>query len=183
VLTPTRELAVQIDESFAAYGRYTSVTGQVIYGGVSQHTQTLALRNGTDVLVATPGRLLDLMNQGYVHLDHLELFVLDEADRMLDMGFINDVKKIIRALAAGASNLVFLRYHACAHRAACRQPAVLSGESGSDPGFVYRRADRAIGISCSQTQQASACWCTCCKLPASNVPCCLPVPSTALTAW
>jgi ATP-dependent RNA helicase RhlE len=107
VLTPTRELAVQIDESFAAYGRFTSVTGQVIYGGVSQHTQTLALRNGTDVLVATPGRLLDLMNQGYVHLDHLELFVLDEADRMLDMGFINDVKKIIRALPQERQTLFF----------------------------------------------------------------------------
>jgi ATP-dependent RNA helicase RhlE len=107
VLTPTRELAVQIDESFAAYGRNTNVTGQVIFGGVSQHTQTQALRNGTDVLVATPGRLLDLMNQGYVHLDHLELFVLDEADRMLDMGFIHDVKRIIRALPQERQTLFF----------------------------------------------------------------------------
>src|SRR5437660_345422 len=92
VITPTRELAIQITESFASYGRYTSVKHEVIFGGVSQHAQTLALRNGTDVLIATPGRLLDLMNQGYVHLDHLEHFVLDEADRMLDMGFIHDVK-------------------------------------------------------------------------------------------
>ena len=107
VLTPTRELAVQIDESFAAYGRNTGVTSQVIFGGVSQHTQTLALRNGTDVLVATPGRLLDLMNQGYVHLDHLEVFVLDEADRMLDMGFIHDVKRIIRALPQERQTLFF----------------------------------------------------------------------------
>ena len=107
VLTPTRELAVQIDESFAAYGRNTSITGQVIFGGVSQHTQTQALRNGTDVLVATPGRLLDLMNQGYVHLDHLEIFVLDEADRMLDMGFIHDVKRIIRALPQERQTLFF----------------------------------------------------------------------------
>jgi ATP-dependent RNA helicase RhlE len=107
VLTPTRELAVQIDESFAAYGCHTAITGQVIYGGVSQHTQTQALRNGTDVLVATPGRLLDLMNQGYVHLDHLEILVLDEADRMLDMGFIHDVKRIIRALPQERQTLFF----------------------------------------------------------------------------
>ncbi len=107
ILTPTRELAVQIDESFAAYGRHTNATGQVIFGGVSQHAQTLALRNGTDILVATPGRLLDLMNQGYVHLDHLEVFVLDEADRMLDMGFIHDVKRIIRALPQERQTLFF----------------------------------------------------------------------------
>jgi ATP-dependent RNA helicase RhlE len=107
ILTPTRELAVQIDESFESYGKYTGLKHDVIFGGVSQHTQTLALRNGTDVLVATPGRLLDLMNQGYVHLDHLEIFVLDEADRMLDMGFINDVKKVIRELPAQRQTLFF----------------------------------------------------------------------------
>jgi ATP-dependent RNA helicase RhlE len=107
VLTPTRELAVQIDESFASYGRFTGIQQQVIFGGVSQHAQTLALRNGTDVLIATPGRLLDLMNQGYVHLDHLEMFVLDEADRMLDMGFIHDVKKIIRELPQQKQTLFF----------------------------------------------------------------------------
>jgi ATP-dependent RNA helicase RhlE len=107
ILTPTRELAVQIDESFESYGRFTGLKHDVIFGGVSQHTQTLALRNGTDILVATPGRLLDLMNQGYVHLDHLEIFVLDEADRMLDMGFINDVKKVIRELPAQRQTLFF----------------------------------------------------------------------------
>jgi ATP-dependent RNA helicase RhlB len=96
ILTPTRELATQISESFQSYGRYTNVKQEVIFGGVSQHPQTIALRNGTDVLIATPGRLLDLMNQGYVHLDYLELFVLDEADRMLDMGFIPQVRQIIR---------------------------------------------------------------------------------------
>ena len=98
VLTPTRELATQINESFASYGRHTGLKHDVIFGGVSQYAQTSALRNGTDVLIATPGRLLDLMNQGYIHLDHLEIFVLDEADRMLDMGFIHEVKKIIREL-------------------------------------------------------------------------------------
>ena len=107
ILTPTRELAVQISESFQTYGRYTKVKQEVIFGGVSQHTQTLALRNGTDVLIATPGRLLDLMNQGYVHLDHLELFVLDEADRMLDMGFINDVKKVMKALPRQKQTMLF----------------------------------------------------------------------------
>ncbi|HVG42999.1 MAG TPA: DEAD/DEAH box helicase, partial [Chitinophagaceae bacterium] len=107
ILTPTRELAVQIDESFDAYGKNTGLQHQVVYGGVSQHTQTLALRNGTDILIATPGRLLDLMNQGYIHLDHLEIFVLDEADRMLDMGFINDVKKIIRELPREKQTLFF----------------------------------------------------------------------------
>jgi len=107
VLTPTRELAVQISESFQTYGRYTGIKQEVIFGGVSQHAQTIALRNGTDVLIATPGRLLDLMNQGYVHLDHLEIFVLDEADRMLDMGFIHDVKKLIKALPAQKQTLLF----------------------------------------------------------------------------
>ena len=107
ILTPTRELAVQISESFQTYGRYTGITQQVIFGGVSQHAQTIALRNGTDVLVATPGRLLDLMNQGYVHLDHLEIFVLDEADRMLDMGFIHDVKKLIKVLPVKKQTMLF----------------------------------------------------------------------------
>jgi ATP-dependent RNA helicase RhlE len=107
VLTPTRELAGQINDSFAAYGRYAGISHEVIFGGVSQHAQTLALRNGTDVLIATPGRLLDLINQGYVHLDHLEIFVLDEADRMLDMGFIHDVKKIIRLLPKERQTLFF----------------------------------------------------------------------------
>lgn len=107
ILTPTRELAVQISESFQSYGRYTNIKQEVIFGGVSQHAQTIALRNGTDVLIATPGRLLDLMNQGYVHLDYLELFVLDEADRMLDMGFIHDVRKVIKALPKEKQTMLF----------------------------------------------------------------------------
>lgn len=107
ILTPTRELAVQISESFQTYGRYTGIKQEVIFGGVSQHAQTIALRNGIDVLIATPGRLLDLMDQGYVHLDKLEIFVLDEADRMLDMGFIHDVKKLIKALPARKQTMLF----------------------------------------------------------------------------
>ncbi|MBA2329808.1 MAG: DEAD/DEAH box helicase [Flavisolibacter sp.] len=107
ILTPTRELATQISESFATYGKFTNIRQEVIFGGVPQHAQTLALRNGTDVLIATPGRLLDLMNQGYIYLDHLEFFVLDEADRMLDMGFIHDVKKVIRELPKQKQTMLF----------------------------------------------------------------------------
>ena len=107
ILTPTRELAIQIDESFASYGRFTSLRHLVIFGGVSQKNQTDALRNSVDILVATPGRLLDLMNQGFINLQHIKFFVLDEADRMLDMGFINDVKKVIAKLPAKRQTLFF----------------------------------------------------------------------------
>jgi ATP-dependent RNA helicase RhlE len=107
VLTPTRELAVQISESFESYGRFSDLKYEVIFGGVSQTQQTISLRNGVDILIATPGRLLDLMNQGYVHLDYLEIFVLDEADRMLDMGFIHDVRKVVRALPKEKQTMLF----------------------------------------------------------------------------
>ncbi|MFN8143601.1 MAG: DEAD/DEAH box helicase [Bacteroidia bacterium] len=107
VLTPTRELALQISESFGAYGKFTGLKHAVIFGGVSQHAQTSALRTGVDILVATPGRLLDLMGQRFVHLQHLKFFVLDEADRMLDMGFINDVKKVIAAIPEKRQTLFF----------------------------------------------------------------------------
>ncbi|RYZ19724.1 MAG: DEAD/DEAH box helicase [Chitinophagaceae bacterium] len=107
ILTPTRELAAQIGDSFAAYGRHTGLKHEVIFGGVSQVPQVQSLRIGTDILIATPGRLLDLMNQGYVHLDYLEIFVLDEADRMLDMGFIHDVKKVIKVLPVDRQTLFF----------------------------------------------------------------------------
>src|SRR5665213_3610305 len=92
IVTPTRELAIQIGESFKAYGRHTGLTCTVIFGGVNQNPQTAALRVGVDIVIATPGRLLDLMNQGHLTLRDVEIFVLDEADRMLDMGFIHDVK-------------------------------------------------------------------------------------------
>ncbi len=107
ILTPTRELAVQIDESFTSYGKHTGLHHEVIFGGVPQHSQVLSIRNGVDILVATPGRLLDLIDQGHVHLDDIEIFVLDEADRMLDMGFINDVKKIVRLLPRQKQTLFF----------------------------------------------------------------------------
>lgn len=107
ILTPTRELAIQIGESFKAYGKNLRLTHTVIFGGVSQHAQTQALKAGVDILVATPGRLLDLMNQRYVKLDHIKMFVLDEADRMLDMGFIHDVKKIIAKVPAKRQTILF----------------------------------------------------------------------------
>lgn len=107
ILTPTRELAIQIGDSFAAYGKYTDLKHLVIFGGVSQHAQTEALRRGVDILVATPGRLLDLISQGFITLQHLKFFVLDEADRMLDMGFVHDVKRVITKLPANRQSLFF----------------------------------------------------------------------------
>jgi ATP-dependent RNA helicase RhlE len=107
IVTPTRELAIQIEESFKAYGRYTGLTCTVVFGGVNQNPQTNALRNGVDILVATPGRLLDLMNQGFISLKNIEIFVLDEADRMLDMGFIHDVRKLLAALPQKRQSLFF----------------------------------------------------------------------------
>lgn len=107
ILTPTRELAIQIQESFAAYGKFLPLKNLVIFGGVNQNPQVDNLHRGVDILVATPGRLLDLMNQGYVKLDALEIFVLDEADRMLDMGFVQDVKRIIAKIPQKRQTLFF----------------------------------------------------------------------------
>ena len=107
ILTPTRELALQIDECIEEYSTYTGVTHCVIFGGVKQNTQVSALKNGVDILTATPGRLLDLMNQGYVHLNDISFFVLDEADRMLDMGFIHDIKRILPKLPEKKQTLLF----------------------------------------------------------------------------
>ncbi len=107
ILTPTRELAIQIGESFAAYGRHTGLSHTVIFGGVGQKPQTDALRKGVDILVATPGRLLDLISQGFIKLHTLEYFVLDEADHMLDMGFIHDIKRILPLLPKRRQSLFF----------------------------------------------------------------------------
>jgi ATP-dependent RNA helicase RhlE len=107
ILAPTRELALQIDKSFADYGKQLNISHCVVFGGVSQHAQTTALKRGVQVVVATPGRLLDLMQQGYVKLHEIEYFVLDEADRMLDMGFINDIRKIIAKLPAKKQTIFF----------------------------------------------------------------------------
>ena len=107
ILTPTRELAIQIGECFEAYGRYTGIKHTVIFGGVSQKPQTDALRGGVQILVATPGRLLDLIDQNYISLKSLDFFVLDEADRMLDMGFIHDIKRILKLLPVRRQTLFF----------------------------------------------------------------------------
>ena len=107
IITPTRELAIQIDESFSEYGAQTNLRHTVIFGGVKQHAQVKRLRSGVDILIATPGRLLDLMNQGYVKLNDLKIFTLDEADRMLDMGFIHDVKKVVAKLPNKRQSLFF----------------------------------------------------------------------------
>jgi ATP-dependent RNA helicase RhlE len=107
ILTPTRELAIQIEESFRAYGKYIDLKHLVVFGGVPQASQVNTLRRGIDILVATPGRLLDLMNQNHVSLRDIQFFVLDEADRMLDMGFVHDVKRIIARLPAKRQTLFF----------------------------------------------------------------------------
>lgn len=107
VVTPTRELAIQIKESFDAYGKYGKQKNTVIFGGVNQNPQVNSLKNGVDILIATPGRLLDLIAQGYINLSRLKYFVLDEADRMLDMGFIHDVKKLLKVIPAERQSIFF----------------------------------------------------------------------------
>ncbi len=107
IVTPTRELAIQIAENLTIYGKYTGLTNDVVFGGVKQGPQVKRLKAGVDVLVATPGRLLDLMNQGIISLKHVEYFVLDEADRMLDMGFIHDIKKLLAKLPRERQSLFF----------------------------------------------------------------------------
>ena len=107
ILTPTRELAAQVGESVKTYGKYLPFKSAVIFGGVGIHPQIQALRSGIDILVATPGRLLDHVSQGTIDLRHIDTFVLDEADRMLDMGFIKDIRRVIALLPAKRQNLLF----------------------------------------------------------------------------
>lgn len=107
ILTPTRELAIQVCDNLKKYSRNLNVKSAVVYGGVSQFEQVKSIRNGADVVVATPGRLMDLIDQGIIRLNKIEMVVLDEADRMLDMGFINDVKKIMRLLPENRQSIYF----------------------------------------------------------------------------
>ncbi|WP_319482278.1 DEAD/DEAH box helicase [uncultured Draconibacterium sp.] len=107
VVTPTRELAIQIGDSFNTYGKYSNLQNTVIFGGVPQNPQVRQLQKGIDILVATPGRLLDLINQNHISLQHVKYFVLDEADRMLDMGFIHDIKKLLKLLPKQRQSLFF----------------------------------------------------------------------------
>ena len=107
IVTPTRELAIQIDDSVSVYGKYTGIKHAVVFGGVNQNPQVRELNDGISILTATPGRLLDLINQGFISLNAVKFFVLDEADRMLDMGFIHDIKKIIKLLPKERQSLFF----------------------------------------------------------------------------
>lgn len=107
IVTPTRELAIQIEENIEAYAKFTDLRHAVIFGGVKQHNQVAQLKGGVDILVATPGRLLDLMQQGFISLKQIKIFVLDEADRMLDMGFIHDIRKLLEVLPKRRQSLFF----------------------------------------------------------------------------
>ncbi len=144
VLTPTRELAAQVHQSVRTYGKYLKLKSAEIYGGVSIGPQTRALRNGVDILVATPGRLLDHLNQGHVDLGRVEVLVLDEADRMLDMGFINDIKKIIATLPASRQNLLF----SATFSAEIKR---LSGSILNDPALIKVAADNTTAERIRQT--------------------------------
>jgi len=143
VLAPTRELAAQIGESFAAYGEFLKFKHTVIYGGVKQGRQVQALSNGVDIVVATPGRLLDLMNQRKLTLSNVEFFVLDEADRMLDMGFIHDIKRIIAKLPQKRQSLFF---------SATMPPEVnkLAANLLKDPVYVQVKAPKTTVDSLKQ---------------------------------
>ncbi len=144
ILTPTRELAIQIDESFAAYGKHTGLKHLVIFGGVSQYNQTSALKKGVDILIATPGRLLDLVEQRFINLQHIETFVLDEADRMLDMGFIHDVKRIITKLPVKRQTLFF----------SATMPPEISKLSGSILNNPVRIEVTPVSSTAEKVQQA-----------------------------
>ncbi len=120
ILAPTRELASQIVESFRSYGRYTHLRPTVIFGGVSQVPQVKALQKGVDILVATPGRLLDLMDQRHIDLSHIEMLILDEADQMLDMGFIHDLRRIVSRVPRQRQTLFFSATLPAGNSSACQ---------------------------------------------------------------
>jgi ATP-dependent RNA helicase RhlE len=144
IVTPTRELAIQIGESFSTYGRYLKLRNTVVYGGVKQASQVRALKAGVEILVATPGRLLDLMGQGYINLDRVEFSVLDEADHMLDMGFIHDIKKIVAQLPSKRQSLFF---------SATMPPQIvrLSKNILGDPAKITIKPEQTTAEAVSQT--------------------------------
>ena len=147
ILTPTRELALQIGESFDAYGKYLKLRSTVIFGGVGQAPQVEALKKGVDILIACPGRLNDLIGQGFIDLSDLEIFVLDEADRMLDMGFVHDVKKVIAKLPVERQC-----HHARRDRAAGRRHPAGPGLCQGGPGVQHRGPHPAEPVSCGKGQ-------------------------------
>ncbi|MFT4523789.1 MAG: ATP-dependent RNA helicase RhlE [Bacteroidia bacterium] len=144
VVTPTRELAIQIADSFSDYGKHTGLKNTVIFGGVKQGSQTDALRRGVDVLVATPGRLLDLINQGYISLSNIEYFVLDEADQMLDMGFVHDIKRLIALLPKQRQSLFF----------SATMPSAIMDLSKSILGNPYRVTIKPEQATAERVEQA-----------------------------
>ena len=153
ILTPTRELALQIGESFDAYGKYLKLRSTVIFGGVGQAPQVEALKKGVDILIACPGRLNDLIGQGFIDLSNLEIFVLDEADRMLDMGFVHDVKKVIAKLPGERQNLMFSATMPTEIEQLAagilRKPAFVKG----GPGVQHRGPHPAEPVPCGKGQQ------------------------------
>jgi ATP-dependent RNA helicase RhlE len=157
VLTPTRELAAQIAERVSAYGRYLGIRNVVVYGGVSQQRQEIALRNAPDVLIATPGRLLDLMNQRVVDLSGITHFVLDEADRMLDMGFVHDVRRVVQAIPKQRQTLLFSATMPAAIEALAQnllinpvrvavKPAVTTAEGVAQSVMFVAKADKKAAL-------------------------------------
>ena len=154
VLSPTRELSGQILDSFRTYGRHLRIQSALVIGGVPMGAQVRALMNGLDVLVATPGRLLDLMQSNALRLNQVEVLVLDEADRMLDMGFIHDIRKIVAKLPEGAPDAAVLRHHAARYRRSRRADAAGSGKVVGDAGRHHGRAHRAARHPRRQRQQA-----------------------------
>ena len=148
VLSPTRELSGQIADSFRAYGRHIRPLAiELAIGGVPINRQVRALAHGVEVLVATPGRLLDLVNQRALRLDQVEVLVLDEADRMLDMGFIHDIRKVVAMLPQGTADAVLLGHHAAGDHPARRPDAARSGPRRGDAAGDHRRAHRSSASS------------------------------------
>ena len=162
VLAPTRELASQINESFRVYGRGLKLSSTVVFGGVAAGPQIRAIGAGVDIVVATPGRLLDHLDQGNIRLDQLEILVLDEVDRMLDMGFILPVRRIVRASPAARQTLVFSATMPSDIRKLAAELLRRPGRGRGDAGGVHRRADRAAGHPGRYPQQAgtarASCW-------------------------
>ncbi|STH72771.1 ATP-dependent RNA helicase RhlE [Escherichia coli] len=182
ILTPTRELAAQIGENVRDYSKYLNIRSLVVFGGVSINPQMMKLRGGVDVLVATPGRLLDLEHQNAVKLDQVEILVLDEADRMLDMGFIHDIRRVLTKLPAKRQNLLFsatfsddikalaekLLHNPLEIEVARRNTA--SDQVTQHVHFVDKKRKRELLSHMIGKGTGSRCWC-------------LPVPNTALTIW
>ncbi|MFW5443239.1 MAG: DEAD/DEAH box helicase [Methylococcaceae bacterium] len=147
ILTPTRELAMQVNESFKTYGKHVPVFSDVVFGGVNIHSQIKRLNKGVDILVATPGRLLDLLYQKKVNLSQVQFFVLDEADRMLDMGFIDDIQKVIKHLPSQRQNLLFSATY-------CKEIKTLSSQLLNDPVEVTVASENATADNIAQSVYA-----------------------------